>query len=173
MCHIVWTDQNTNQACFLYTFHATFIIENIIPNWDAQIESRLFPRSFLLAGPRQRRDFWADSVPFVDTGSLVVICGNYREPSFSQVKKPKLGQNWSKYVIFTLLQPGSSLVSADDNETTRVNEGRRVSSKSPSLARAGDEERARKRTRLDLRIPILDYIFNNESGVKCVQKTSL
>ena len=41
----------------------------------------------------------------------------------------------------------------------RVNEGRRVSSKSPSLARAGEEEGARKRTKLDLRIPIWDYIF--------------
>ena len=31
---------------------------------------------------------------------------------------------------------GSSVVSSNDNETARVNEGRRVSSKSPSLARA-------------------------------------
>ena len=27
-----------------------------------------------------------DSAPFVDTGRLVVICGNYREPGCSQVK---------------------------------------------------------------------------------------
>lgn len=29
-------------------------------------------------GPRQPRAFWADSVPFADTGCRVVICGNYR-----------------------------------------------------------------------------------------------
>ena len=33
----------------------------------------------------------------------------------------------------------SSVVSANDNETACVNEGRRVSSKSPSLARAVEE----------------------------------
>ena len=44
---------------------------------------------------------------------------------------------------------GFSVVSADDDETARVNEGRQVSSKSPSLARAGEEEGARKRMRVD------------------------
>ena len=37
----------------------------------------------------------------------------------------------------------------DYNKKDRVNEGRRVSSKSPLLARAGEEEGARKRTRVD------------------------
>jgi len=36
-----------------------------------------------------------------------------------------------------------------DDETASVNEGRQVSSKSPSLARAGEEEGARKHTRVD------------------------
>ena len=45
------------------------------------------------------------------------------------------------------------VVSTDDNETARVNEGRRVSSKSPSLARAGKEEGARKLTRLASSFP--------------------
>ena len=45
---------------------------------DVQIESSQFPCSFLLAGPRQQRAFGADSAPFVDTGCLVVISGNYR-----------------------------------------------------------------------------------------------
>ena len=52
---------------------------------------------------------------------------------------------WPKFCLilvnanFTRLQPGSSVVSANDDETARVNEGRRVSSKSPSLARAVEE----------------------------------
>jgi len=37
--------------------------------------------------------------------------------------------------------------------TVRVNEGRWVTSKSPLLARAGEEEGARKRTRLDTSFP--------------------
>jgi len=41
------------------------------------------------------------------------------------------------------------VVSADDNETTHINEECRVSSISPSLAWARDEEGARKRTRVD------------------------
>ena len=48
--------------------HLFFTVKNIILNWDTWIESRPFPCSFLLAGPRQRRAFWADSAPFVDTG---------------------------------------------------------------------------------------------------------
>ena len=48
----------------------------------------------------------------------------------------KFGQNFG---FFTQPQPGSSVVSANDDETARVNEGRRVSSKSPSLARAVEE----------------------------------
>ena len=82
-------------------------IENIIANWDAQIESRPFPCSFLLAGPRQRRAVWADSVPFVDTGRLVVIRGNYREPGCSQVKMTYFDQFWPNFGFFTWLQPGS------------------------------------------------------------------
>ena len=71
-----------------------------------------------------------------------------------------MGQNLVKISLFNLTTTGFSIESADDDETARVNEGRRVSSKSPSLARAGEEEGARKRTRLDLRIPICDYILN-------------
>ena len=41
--------------------------------------------------------------------------------------------------FFIKSEPGFSVVSANDNETARVNEGRRVSSKSPSLARAVEE----------------------------------
>ena len=37
------------------------------------------------------------------------------------------------------MQRGSLVVSANDNETARVNEGHRVSSKSPYLARARGE----------------------------------
>ena len=54
------------------------------------------------------RAFWADSAPFVDTGCLVVIRGNYQEPVWTcQAKKLKLGKNCLKYVIFSWLQPGS------------------------------------------------------------------
>jgi len=53
------------------------------------------------------------------------------------------------------------VVSADDGEMARVNEGCRISSKSPSLARAGEEEGARKRIRLDPSISIWYYIFEN------------
>ena len=66
--------------------HLFFTVKKLIVNWDTWIKSRPFPCSFLLAGPRQRRAFWADSAPFVDTGRLVVIRGNYREPGCSQVK---------------------------------------------------------------------------------------
>ena len=52
-----------------------------------------------------------------------------------------------------------SIVSVDYDEMARVNEGRRVSSKGPLLVRAGKEEGARKRMRLDASIPIWDYIF--------------
>ena len=48
-----------------------------------------------------------------------------------------------------------------------------VSSKRPLLARASEEEGARKRTKLDSTIPICDSIFYSESAVKCGQKTSL
>ena len=48
----------------------------------------------------------------------------------------KIRQNFG---LFTRLQPDSSVVYANDNEMARVNEGRRVSSKSPSLARAVEE----------------------------------
>ena len=81
--------------------------------------------------------------------ALVVIRGNYREPSCSQVKKPKLGQNWSKNMYFHLTKPRFSVVSADDNKMAHVNEGHRVSSKIPSLASAGEEEGAMKWTRVD------------------------
>ena len=50
------------------------------------------------------------------------------------------------------LTTGFSVVS-DDDKTARVNEGRRVSSKSPSLARASKEEGERKRTRLASSFP--------------------
>ena len=56
---------------------------------------------------------------------------------------------------------GFSVVFADDDKTARVNEECRVSSKSPSLVRAGEEEGARKLTRLDASIPIWDNIFKN------------
>jgi len=68
---------------------------------------------------------------FVDTGCLVFISKNYREPSCSQVKK----QNYVKICQFWQTTGGFSVVSTDDNETTRVKEGLRVSSKSPWLAR--------------------------------------
>ena len=42
--------------------------------WKTWIKSHPFPCSWL---PRQRKAFWADSAPFVDTGHLVVIRGNY------------------------------------------------------------------------------------------------
>ena len=48
----------------------------------------------------------------------------------------KIRQNFG---LFTWLKPGSSVVSANDDKTALVNEGRRVSSKSPSLARAVEE----------------------------------
>ena len=52
-------------------------------------------------------------------------------------------------MYFHLTTAGFSVVSVDDEVMARVNEGRRVSSKSPSLARASEEEGARKRTRVD------------------------
>ena len=91
--------------------------------------------------PRQQRAFWADSEPFIDKGRLLVIHGNYREPGSSQ-----------RQSHFYLTTTGWLVVSTDD-ETARVNEGRRVSSKSPSLARAGKEEGARKLTRLASSFP--------------------
>ena len=72
------------------------------------------------------------------------------EPGCSQVKMTYFDQFW----LFHQTTTGFSVVSADDDKTARVNDGRRVSSKSPSLARAGEEEGARKRTRLDSSIPI-------------------
>ena len=55
-----------------------------------------------------------------------------------------------------------SVVYVGDNDTACVNERRRVSSKSPSLARTSEEEGARKWTRLDPSIQIYDYIFYDE-----------
>jgi len=65
---------------------------------------------------------------------------------------------------------GFSVVSRDDDETALVNKGTRFSSKSPSLARSGKKEGARKLTRLDPTIPIWEYIFKNLNGMKCAQK---
>ena len=122
--------------------------------WKTWIESRQFPCSFLLAGPCQRRAFRADSAPFVDTGHLIVIWGNYyRESSCSQVKNPNLGKKLVKICHFHLTTAGFSEVSADDDKTARVNEGLRVRSKSPLLVRAGEEEGARKLTRLASSFP--------------------
>ena len=85
-----------------------------------------------------------------------------------------MGQNLVKMCLFHLTTTGFSVVSADDYETARVNEGRRVSSKSPSLARAGKEEGARKWTRLDSSITIYKSIFTvkNKWREMCT-KTSL
>ena len=55
------------------------------------------------------------------------------------MKRPKFCLNLVNFSSFTWLQPGYSVVSANDDETARVNEGRRVSSKSPWLARAVEE----------------------------------
>ena len=84
--------------------------------------------------------------------NLQPLCG----PGWGTLKTNKMVK------ICHFHQTTSSVVSTDDNETARVNEGRRVSSKSPSLARAGEEEGARKRTRLDSSITIYDYIFYGE-----------
>ena len=50
-----------------------------LPTLNKWLDSSLVP--FLahdfFDGPGQRRAFWADSEPFVDTGCLVVIRGNY------------------------------------------------------------------------------------------------
>ena len=48
------------------------------------------------------------------------------KPGYSQVKRPK----------FCIDSAGSPVVSANDNKTACINKGHRVSSKSPSLARA-------------------------------------
>merc|ERR1711974_262624 len=54
---------------------------------------------------------------------------------------------------------GYSVVSALDSETSCVNQGTRISSKSHSLARVGEVEEARKRTQLHSSFPIYSHIF--------------
>ena len=71
---------------------------------------------------------------FIDTGHFV-----FRELLSNQVVLSEKVKILSDFSFFTSIQPGSSVVSANDNETARVNEGRRVSSKSPLLARAVGE----------------------------------
>ena len=48
------------------------------------------------------------------------------------------------FSFFMPTTTGSSVVSVNDNETARANEGRRVSSKSPLLARADEEVMSRE-----------------------------
>ena len=63
------------------------------------------------------------------------------------------------------------VLESSNDEKAHVNEGCRVSSKSPSLARAGEEEGARKRTRLDSSIPVCNKIFTEKKNdVKFAQK---
>ena len=61
------------------------------------------------------------------------------EPGLGQVKKQNLTKFRHNFVLLTRLKLDSSVVSAKDNETAHVNEGRQVSSKSPSLARAAED----------------------------------
>ena len=116
-------------------------------NFITWINSQPFPcycyLFLLFADHRKRRAFWAETVPFVDTGHFIIIHRNYREPGRSQVREPFL----------PTVTTGFSVVSADDDKTACVNKGCRVSSKSPLLARAGEDEGARKRTRLASSFP--------------------
>ena len=75
------------------------------------------------------------------------------EPGCSQVKFAKICQNQTKFGLFTWQQPVSSVVSANDDETACVNEGRRVSSKSPSLASLSTKSWVRKWRRIDSSFP--------------------
>ena len=63
------------------------------PTFNKWLESSLvrFLAHDFLDGPRQRRAFWADSAPFVDTGSIIVLsfADTTKEPGCSQVKRPK------------------------------------------------------------------------------------
>jgi len=102
--------------------------------FQAWSESYTFACSILLAGPCKRRAFWADSAPFVDTGPLVDIRGNYREPRCSQVKMELL-PNYDQVL--------SSFVGWQQDVPCWV------SSKSPSLVRAWEEEGTKKQTRVD------------------------
>jgi len=99
----------------------------VLRSFINSIYSRMFPCSFLLTGPRQWWAFWADLAPFIDTGRLVVTHVNYQKLGRSQIKS-------HLYLTTT----GFSVVSADDVETARVNNGRLYSPKSPSLARASE-----------------------------------
>ena len=63
--------------------------------------------------------------------------------------KLKFDRIQTQFWPFHQQQPGSLVVSANDKETALVNEGHRVSSKSPLLARAVEEVTSKKRTRLD------------------------
>jgi len=114
----------------------------VLRNFITWINSHPFICYLLLPGSCQRRAFWAYSAPFANMGRLDVICGNYREPVRSKVR-----------VLFYLTTTWFLVVSADDDNTVRVKEGRRVSLKSPSLARIVEEEGARKWTRLALGFP--------------------
>ena len=136
---ISWTPQDldgspktirSSSNCGCKHFHLSswffFNFKHIISNWDTWIKSHLFPCSFLPAGPHQQRAFWADSAPFVDTGRLVVIHGNYREPGCRQVKMTYFDQFWLFHLTTTRFLGSFRRWRRD------VNEGHRVSSKSPS-----------------------------------------
>ena len=68
-----------------------------------------------------------------------------KEPGLSQVKRPRFFVLvWLNFSFFTWIQPSSMVVSPNDNDTARVNEGQTVRSKSPSLARAVKEVKGKE-----------------------------
>ena len=77
--------------------------------------------------------------PLMTLAISLSLAETYIDPGFTQVKKLRFHQTLTKFWPFQNSQPGSSVVSANDNQMDCVNEGRRVRSKSPLLGRAVDE----------------------------------
>ena len=85
-----------------------------------KLESRLrFLACDFLDGPRQQRAFWADSAPFVDTGRLIVICGNYWGTKLYSSEKAKIWPN-----LDTILAFSPDLTSTEGLKKPFVGEGR-------------------------------------------------
>ena len=92
-----------------------------------------------MATVNEDKCFWVDSASFIDTGSLLV-----KEATKNQVVFMRKSQNFGQTNAFS---PAYNRVPGKFMRITTkrpgANERRQVSSKSSSLARAGDEKGAR------------------------------
>jgi len=88
-------------------------------------------------------------------GMMRVFCAHFTPIIFHRKKySRKLGYLNRVWLVSLLLLPRGP----DDDETARVNEGHRVSSKNPSLARAGEKNGARN-GRYSTKYPNLGLYF--------------